>query len=81
LLPIITLDDPFTIVSVGPTQTHMSPTRAAGRLPISTVVSPGDEIGPPTCGTTPFTIGQQCMSVSRAAGGMRAIIPRAAEVG
>lgn len=46
----------------------MSPTRAAGRLPMSTVGSPGDTIGPPTWGTTPVTIGQTCMSVSRAAG-------------
>src|SRR5712691_11043426 len=27
-------------------------------------------MGPPTCGTTPVTMGQTCMSVMRAAGGM-----------
>ena len=31
----------------------MSPTRAAGMPPISTVGQPGGRIGPPTCGTTP----------------------------
>ena len=53
-----------------PAHTAMSPTRAAGRQPISTVGQPGGRIGPPTCGMSPVTIGQTCMSVMRAAGGM-----------
>ena len=40
--------EPFTIASGGPTQIAMSPTRAAGRPPISTVGQPGARIGPPT---------------------------------
>src|SRR5947209_7353389 len=61
------------IASGGPTHTHMSPTVAAGMKAISTVGAPGPTIGPPTCGiggTPGVTIGQTCMSVSRAAGGM-----------
>src|SRR3954462_11947341 len=46
----------------------MSPTRAAGRPPIRTVIPPGGRIGPPTCGTRTVTNGQTCMSVIRAAG-------------
>src|SRR6516225_3314450 len=49
--PLIkTLVLPMAIVSGGPTQTHMSPTRAAGWPPMSTVRPPGGKIGPPTCG-------------------------------
>src|SRR6266699_5704591 len=35
-----------------------------------TVGAHGGRMGPPTCGTTPVTMGQTCMSVMRAAGGM-----------
>lgn len=71
--PIITVADPLTIESGGPTQVAISPTRAAGISPIITVGHPGPEIGPPTCGiggTPGVHIGQRCMSVSLAAGGM-----------
>jgi len=67
--PIITVIDPKTMASGGPTQTHISFTRAAGMNPIITVGQP-KEMGPPTCGTIPVTIGQTCMSVIRAAGGI-----------
>src|SRR5256885_4214708 len=70
IIPIITLLDPFTITSGGPTQVAMSVTRAAGKKPIITVGQPGGRIGPPTCGTTPVTMGQVCMSDTRAAGGI-----------
>jgi len=62
--------------SGGPTQTALSPTTAAGRLPINTVGTPGPTSGPPTCGTggtggrPGVTIGQACRSLRRAAGGM-----------
>lgn len=59
------------MVSGGPTQVAMSPTRAAGMFPIKTVGQPGGKMGPPTCGTggTPgVTIGQVCMSPALAAG-------------
>lgn len=68
--PIRTVGEPMRIVSGGPTHVARSVTRAAGSPPISTVGHPGGRIGPPTCGTTPVTIGQVCMSVTRAAGGM-----------
>src|SRR5215204_950752 len=71
---IMTLLEPRMIASGGPTQVHMSPMRAAGMPAIRTVGAPGGRIGPPTCGTTPVTIGQVCMSPTRAAGGMRAIV-------
>lgn len=60
------------IVSGGPTQVHVSLTRAAGIMPIRTVGAPLI-IGPPTWGTggvPGVTIGQVCMSDMRAAGGM-----------
>ncbi len=66
-----TVIEPSAITSGGPTHTHMSPMQAAGMLPMSTVGAPGPVIGPPTCGmggTPGVTIGQTCMSVSRAAG-------------
>ena len=69
--PIITVLDPFTIVSGGPTQTHRSPTIEAGKPPINTVGIPGPVIGPPTWGTGPVSMGQTCISVSLAAGGIR----------
>src|SRR5262245_56945929 len=56
------------MTSGGPAQTAMSTTRAAGRPPMRTVGHPGPVTGPPTCGTRTVTIGQTCMSVSRAAG-------------
>src|ERR1035441_8790768 len=65
-----TVLQPITMTSGGPTQVAMSPTRAAGSIPISTVGQPGGRIGPPTCGTIPVTIGQTCMSVIRDAGGI-----------
>src|SRR3954452_9990606 len=77
-LPIITLVDPMTIVAGGPTQTHMSPTTAAGIFAISTVGAPGPVIGPPTWGiggVPGVCIGHTCMSPRRAAGGMGAIVP------
>ena len=55
--PTMTVADPFTIESGGPTQVHMQPTFAAGMPPISTVGAPGGRIGPPTCGTGPVVIG------------------------
>jgi hypothetical protein len=65
--------EPLTMVSGGPTQTHMSPTVAAGRKPIMTVGTQGPEIGPPTWGmggVPGVHIGQTCMSEMRAANGM-----------
>jgi hypothetical protein len=60
--PIKTVDDPLAIISGGPAHKHISVTRAAGILPINTVGQPPGNIGPPTCGTTPVTIGQTCIS-------------------
>jgi hypothetical protein len=40
--------DPCTITSGGPTQIKLSPTLAAGKLPIRTVGAPGPTMGPPT---------------------------------
>lgn len=69
--PIRTVAEPFTIESGGPVQVAMPPRFAAGRPPIKTVGAPGGRRGPPTCGTPPgLTIGQVCISVTRAAGGM-----------
>src|ERR1035437_753332 len=48
ILIVSTVNDPSTITSGGPTHTAMSPTRAAGKPPISTVTAPGGRIGPPT---------------------------------
>jgi hypothetical protein len=70
ILFIITVDEPITIESGGPVHTHMSPTRAAGKPPISTVTLPGGSIGPPTWGTTPVTIGHTCISDILAANGI-----------
>gem|GEM_PF-4139885 len=75
LLLIITVADPFAIESGGPTQTAISPTTAAGILQTSTVGTQGPEIGPPTCGTIPVTIGQVCISVILAAGGIASALP------
>jgi hypothetical protein len=69
-LSIITEVDPMRIVSGGPTQVSMSLTLAAGSIPITVVVLPGGRIGPPTWGTSTVTMGQTCMSVIRAAGGI-----------
>jgi hypothetical protein len=54
----MTVDDPFTMVSGGPVQVHISLTTAAGMPPIKTVEAPGPMTGPPTCGTRMVTIGQ-----------------------
>ena len=69
--PIITVAEPIIIESGGPLHVSISPTLAAGWPPIITVGHPGGSIGPPTCGTVPFTIGQTCMSLTLAANGMR----------
>jgi hypothetical protein len=69
----MTVADPLTIVSGGPTQTQLSPTTAAGSLAISTVGTPGPTTGPPPCGTggtAGVTMGQACISVNLAAGGI-----------
>lgn|GEM_PF-6993135 len=50
LPPIITVAEPVTIVSGGPTQVHVSPTTAAGNAPINTVGTQGPATGPPTWG-------------------------------
>ena len=72
--PIITVAEPLTIVSGGPTHVAESPTTEAGSLQINTVGSPGPMMGPPTWGmgegTAGVCMGHVCMSVSRAAGGM-----------
>src|SRR6185312_2929425 len=68
--PIRTLVDPMTPTSGPPTQTIRSPTTAAGIPPINTFTAPGPTIGPPTCGTTPLTSGQVCISVILAAKGI-----------
>src|SRR6516225_5374929 len=72
-LPISTVGEPFAITSGGPTQVHLSVTRAAGCPPMRTVGHPGGRIGPPTCGTggvPGVTIGQVCISPILAAGGI-----------
>jgi hypothetical protein len=68
ILSIKTVILPNTIESGGPTQTSISPTLAAGSEQIRTVISPGGIMGPPTCGITPVTIGQTCISLILAAG-------------
>src|SRR3954471_13022578 len=76
-LPIMTFVEPIAIVSGGPVHTHMSPTTAAGMPLISTVGTPGPVIGPPTCGiggVPGVARGQTCMSPTRAAGGIGAIV-------
>src|SRR5215510_15115753 len=66
--PISTVNDPIANTSGGPAHVHIPPTTAAGMLPIITVTPPGGKTGPPTCGTTPVTMGQTCISPTRAAG-------------
>lgn len=59
------------MTSGGPTHVDMSVTRACGSLPVITFTEQGGRIGPPTCGiggTPGVTIGQTCMSLTRAAG-------------
>jgi hypothetical protein len=68
--PINTVPEPIAIESGGPVQVAISPTLAAGIPPMSTVGSPGGKTGPPTWGTVPVTIGQTCISVILAAGGI-----------
>ena len=74
LPPIITVADPMTMASGGPVQTQVSPTTAAGMLPMRTVGTPGPVTGPPTwgmgVGKAGVCMGQVCMSVSLAAGGI-----------
>jgi hypothetical protein len=62
LPPINTVAEPITMLSGGPTHTHISPRQAAGKPPIKTVGTPGGKIGPPTCGTGPVDIGHVCIS-------------------
>jgi hypothetical protein len=64
----------MAIASGGPMQLSISVTRAAGIKPIKTVGQPGGSTGPPTCGTTTVTLGQECMSVTRAAGGILILV-------
>jgi len=72
-LPIKTDFEPLIIVSGGePTQTQEELSVAAGNFPISTEETPF-VIGPPTCGTggvPGVCIGQTCISVTLAAGGI-----------
>lgn len=74
LFPIITVADPFTIESGGPTHTQLSPITAAGSPPIKTVGTPGPITGPPTWGMgegkAGVCIGHVCISVILAAGGI-----------
>ncbi len=74
---IITVAEPFTVESGGPTQVQLSPITAAGRLPINTVGAPGPIIGPPTWGigegTAGVCMGHVCMSVILDAGGIRSL--------
>jgi hypothetical protein len=74
LPPIITLLEPLTIASGGPTHIQLSPIQAAGIPPINTVGAPGPMIGPPTwgigAGTAGVCIGQVCRSPILAAAGM-----------
>jgi hypothetical protein len=69
-----TVAEPFAMVSGPPAHTNMSPTVADDKPPINTVTFPGGRIGPPTCGTTPVTMGQICISVILAAKGIRKMI-------
>lgn len=46
--PTSTVKHPSAITSGGPTQTHLSPSRAAGSFPIRTVIEAGGMMGPPT---------------------------------
>ncbi|MEM9928489.1 MAG: hypothetical protein AAF840_01595 [Bacteroidota bacterium] len=61
----------------------MSPTTAAGNLAIKTVGTPGPTMGPPTCGMggkPGVTIGQVCISVRRAAGGITVVFSTEEEI-
>src|SRR3954453_23837159 len=76
-LPIITFAEPIAMAAGGPVHTHMSPRPAAGMPLISTVGTPGPVIGPPTCGiggVPGVAMGETCMSPTRAAGGIGAIV-------
>ena len=72
-LPIKTDFEPLTTVSGGePAQKQEEPIVAAGKFPISTEGTPF-VIGPPTCGiggVPGVCIGQTCISVILAAGGI-----------
>ena len=52
---------------------HLSSNLAAGIPPMSTVGHPGGRMGPPTWGTVPLTMGQLCISVTLAAGGIHSL--------
>jgi hypothetical protein len=64
----MTVVEALMIISMGPVQMAMSVMRACGIAQVRTVGMHGGMIGPPTWGTTPVTMGQVCMSVTRAAG-------------
>lgn len=66
--PAKTVGEPIATLSGGPTQTAIEPGPIAGITPTKTVGAEGAATGPPTCGTTPVTIGQTCMAVRVAAG-------------
>lgn len=74
LFPIMTVADPLRIVSGGPAHRQVSPITAATIFPISTVGTPGPTTGPPTwgmgAGKAGVCIGQVCISVILAAGGI-----------
>jgi hypothetical protein len=67
--PIITVAEPLAIVSGGPTQVAVSPTRAAG-IKLTITEEHPVTMGPPTWGTVPVTMGQVCISEILAAGGI-----------
>src|SRR5262245_39726315 len=67
MLPISVVADPIATRSGGPAQTAMSVTREVSMLQTITV-GQNSMTGPPTCGTTPVTIGQTWLSVIRPAG-------------
>jgi hypothetical protein len=69
----LTVVEPMMMESGGPVQMSMSPTQAAGSPPMMTVGQPGGMMATPTCGTgtgAGVCIGQMCISLTRAAGGM-----------
>src|SRR5688572_14112500 len=79
LPPISTFVLPMMTESGGPTHTAIEPIVAAGIPPISTVGVPGVVTGPPTCGIggkPGVTIGQTCISPTRAAGCPISNLPR-----
>lgn len=71
MLLMSTVAEPLTTESGGPTHRHTLPTVAEIIPAIIVVAPPGARIGPPTCGTggvPGVTMGQVCISPTRAAG-------------